>query len=108
MSIIQFLRILWARRWITVIATVSCVVGAALVVLVVPPRWEAHTRIMLDVIKPDPLTGQAIVDASAYAATQAELIKDYTVAGKAVDQLGWLSDPALIDAYHHRPKKDVR
>jgi succinoglycan biosynthesis transport protein ExoP len=108
-SIVQFLRILWARRWITAIATVSCVLGALIVILIVPPRWEAHTRIMLDVIKPDPLTGQAIgPNASAYAATQAELIKDYRVAGKAVDQLGWLSDPELINAYQHRSKKDVR
>jgi succinoglycan biosynthesis transport protein ExoP len=109
MSIIQFLRILWAWRWITVLATFSCIAGALLVILVVPPRWEAHTRIMLDVVKPDPLTGQAIgPNASAYAGTQAELIKDYTVAGKAVDQLGWLSDPATIEAYQRRPKKDVR
>jgi succinoglycan biosynthesis transport protein ExoP len=90
-------------------ATVCCIVGAVIVVVVVPPRWEAHTRIMLDVVKPDPLTGQAIgPNASAYAGTQAELIKDYTVAGKAVEQLGWLSDPTMIQAYQHRQKKDVR
>ncbi len=109
MSIIQFLRILWARRWITALATISCVLGAVLVLLIVPPVWEAHTRIMLDVLKPDPLTGQAIgPNASAYAATQAELIKDYSVAGKAVEQMGWLSDPTIIEAYRNRSKKDIR
>lgn len=109
MSIIQFLRILWAWRWLTALATLSCLVGAAIVILFVPARWEAHTRIMLDVIKPDPLTGEAIgPNASAYAATQVELIKDYTVAGKAVDQLGWLSDPVFIETYQRRSKKDVR
>ncbi len=108
-SIVQFLRILRAWWWLTVLSTVSCAVGALIVIIVVPARWEAHTRIMLDVIKPDPLTGQAIgPNASAYAGTQAELIKDYTVAGKAVEQLGWLSDPAMIEAYQRRPKKDVR
>jgi uncharacterized protein involved in exopolysaccharide biosynthesis len=107
-SIIQFLRILWAWRWITLLATASCVAGALVVVLVVPARWEAHSRIMLDTIKPDPLTGQVIGgNASAYAATQVELIKDYSVAGKAVDELGWRSDPALIAAYRHRSKRDT-
>ena len=108
MNVIQFLRILWARRWITVLATAGCVVGAVIVVLVVPARWEAHSRIMLDTIKPDPLTGQVIGgNASAYAATQVELIKDYSVASKAVDELGWRSDPELIAAYRRRSKKDT-
>jgi succinoglycan biosynthesis transport protein ExoP len=107
-NIIQFLRILWARRWITVLATAGCVAGAVIVVLVVPARWEAHSRIMLDTIKPDPLTGQVIgANASAYAATQVELIKDYSVASKAVDELRWRSDPELIAAYRHRSKKDT-
>jgi uncharacterized protein involved in exopolysaccharide biosynthesis len=107
-NIIQFLRILWAWRWITLLSTASCAVGALAVVLVVPPRWEAHSRIMLDTIKPDPLTGQVIGgNASAYAATQVELIKDYSVAGKAVDDLGWRSDPKLIAAYRHRSKRDT-
>ena len=109
MSIIQFLRILWARRWIIVAATVSCVAGAAIVVLVVPPRWEAHSRVMLDLIKPDPLTGEVIGPGSrAYAATQIELVKDYAVAGQVADQLGWLSDPLLISRYQHRPANDER
>jgi uncharacterized protein involved in exopolysaccharide biosynthesis len=107
-SIIQFLRILWAHRWITAIATVSCLVGGVVVLLIVPPRWQAHTRIVLDNIKSDPLTGEGMgPQASAYAATQVELIKDYPVAGRAVEQLGWLSDPGLIQAYQHRPKREV-
>jgi polysaccharide biosynthesis transport protein len=107
-NIIQFLRILWAWRWITLLAMGASVVGAILVVLVVPARWEAHSRIMLDTIKPDPLTGQVIGgNASAYAATQVELIRDYSVAGKAVDDLGWRSNPVLVAAYRHRSKKDT-
>jgi uncharacterized protein involved in exopolysaccharide biosynthesis len=106
-SIIQFLRILWARRWIVVATAVSCVIGALIVVLVVPPRWQAHSRVMLDMIKPDPLTGEVIgVNAHPYAATQIELVKDYAVAGQVADQLGWLSDPTLIGKYQHRPASD--
>jgi uncharacterized protein involved in exopolysaccharide biosynthesis len=83
------------------------VIGAVIVVLVVPPRWEAHARVMLDLIKPDPLTGEVIgANGHAYAATQTELVKDYAVAGQVADQLGWLSDPQLIRRYEHRASND--
>jgi polysaccharide biosynthesis transport protein len=105
-NIIQFLRIVWAWRRISVLATLATVSGALIVILAVPPRWEAHTRVMLDTIKPDPLTGQVIGGAaSAYAATQVEVIKDNAVAEKTVEQLGWLSDPILLKAYRNRAKK---
>jgi uncharacterized protein involved in exopolysaccharide biosynthesis len=107
-SIVQFLRIFWARRWIVVAATISSVIGALIVVLVIPPRWEAHSRVMLDLIKPDPLTGQVIGSNSPYAATQIELVKDYAVAGQVADQLGWLSDPVLIEGYQRRSASDTR
>ncbi len=110
MGILQFLRILWARRLIIVGATVSCLVGAMIVVLILPPRWQAHSRVVLELIKPDPVTGQVIAsnNSRAYAATQIELIKDYRVAGQVADQLGWLSDPALIQKYEQRPSNDTR
>jgi uncharacterized protein involved in exopolysaccharide biosynthesis len=110
MSIVQFLRIFWARRMLIFGATLSCLVGAYIVTLIVPPVWEAHARVMLDLIKPDPITGLVINGPAerAYAATQVELITDYAVAGQVADQLGWLTDPALIAAYHRRPKRDTR
>jgi len=95
--------------WVILAVTAGCLVGAAIVVLVVPARWEGHSRVVLDLIKPDPLTGQAIGGNSrAYAATQMELVKDYAVAGKVADQLGWLTDPTLIQRYQHRPSNDGR
>jgi uncharacterized protein involved in exopolysaccharide biosynthesis len=110
MSIVQFLRIFWARRILILAATLSCLVGAIIVTLVLPPRWEAHTRLMLNLMKPDPVTGMVISGPAsrAYAATQVELITDYAVAGQVADQLGWLSDPALIAAYQRRSKSDKR
>jgi len=64
---------------------------------------------MLDLIKPDPLTGEVLgANARLYAGTQIELIKDYAVAGKVADQAGWLSDPAFIEAYNHRAASDDR
>ncbi len=104
MSIMQFLRILWARRLIIAAAAISCFVGGFIVVQIVPPRYEAHSRVLLNLLKPDPVTGQVISGPATryYVATQRELIKDYAVAGQVVDELGWLSDPNLIQQYQGR------
>ena len=110
MSIVQFLRILWARRLIILAATISCLIGGFVVTRILPPRWEASSRVLLNLMKPDPVTGQAIASQAtrAYVATQAELITDYSVAGQVVDQIGWLSDPNFIRQYEKRPKGDTR
>lgn len=110
MSILQFFRIIWAYRIVIVAATVSCVLGAIIVVALVPPRYEANSRVLLNLLKPDPVTGQVIAGAAtrAYIATQRELIKDYSVAGQVVDDLGWLSDPNLMAQYQNRGAGDER
>ena len=98
MSLTQFLRILFARRWMVIAAVMASLVGAVLVILIVPPRYEASARVMLDMIKPDPVTGQILGTqfVRAYTQTQTELIKDYKVAGRVVDDLGWATDPAVV------------
>lgn len=110
MSIIQFLRILWAKRLIIAVTTISCVIGAVVVMQLVPPRYEANSRVLLNLLKPDPVTNQVISGPATrgYIATQRELIRDYAVAGQVVDELGWTSDPNLIAAYQNRSGNDVR
>jgi len=101
MSMIQFLRILWAHRLIPVLTTGATLIGATIAVLVIPPSYEGTTRVMLNVLKPDPVTGEVVANANArtYVTTQTELIKDVGVAGQAVESLGWLSDPEAIRGY---------
>lgn len=101
MSLFQFLRILWAHRGVTVATTVFTLIGALIAILIVPPRYQAVSRVMLNTLKPDPVTGEVIssVGSRTYIATQTELIKDYGVAGKAVDQLNWASNPDVITQY---------
>jgi succinoglycan biosynthesis transport protein ExoP len=100
MSIIQFFRILWAYRLLTVVTTIATLIGAGVAVLIVPPSYEASTRVMLNVLKPDPITGQSMAgQAREYLETQRELIKDFGVAGQAVDQLGWTSLPETLQGY---------
>lgn len=78
MSLIQFLRILWVWRTTIVIAAVGFLLAGIVVALVRPKTYTAEARVMLDVLKPDPVTGQEISSsfARAYMPTQTELIRD--------------------------------
>jgi uncharacterized protein involved in exopolysaccharide biosynthesis len=101
MSIFQFFRILWARRSLIAITFVAALIAALAVIKFVPPSYEARSRIMLDVIRADPVSGEAINAnfARAYITTQTELIRDYRVVGRVVDQLGWTGSAALAEEY---------
>lgn len=105
MSITQFLRILWAYRVLIVVTTVVSTVAMLITVQLVKPRYEAQARVMLDVIKPDPVTGQVMATAflRAYTKTQIELVRDVQVAGRVVNDLKWEKDPAFQRAYRNRP-----
>jgi uncharacterized protein involved in exopolysaccharide biosynthesis len=110
MSIIQFLRIIWAR-WILIAAcTAFTFLGGFVVTLVVPPRYEATAHVMMNVLKPDAVTGDVgnFQNFGAYVQTQQEMVKDYQVTAPVVDRLGGLSDPGRIAAYQRRPETDTR
>lgn len=101
MSIAQFLRILMARRFIIAALLVVCAIAAVVVVVVIPPRFPAKARVLMDVIKPDPVSGQVISSSfvRGYTKTQMELITDYRVAGDVVDKLKWAENPALVEEF---------
>src|SRR5579859_3677313 len=110
MNIGQFLVIFWARRVLIFWATVSCLIGALIVCALLPPRWDSTARVMLDYIKPDPVTGQIISGSSAgaYVNTQIQLVTDYTVTGKVAEQIGWFTDPNLQQAFRNKSAGDQR
>ena len=101
MSFISFLRILLARWWIIVGSLVVCTIVAVGVGSQLTPRYPATARVMLDVIKPDPVTGAVIATQfmRGYTKTQMELIKDYRVAGDVVDRRGLLKNPAVTERW---------
>jgi succinoglycan biosynthesis transport protein ExoP len=110
MSIIQFLRIIWARAPLIIACTIFTFLGGFIVTFLVQPRYEATSRVMLNVMKPDPVSGAApeIQVMDAYVQTQQELVKDYQVTAPVVDKLGWLTDPTKIAQYQARPASDTR
>jgi uncharacterized protein involved in exopolysaccharide biosynthesis len=101
MNLIQFLRILVARRWMIILSTLACVLVASAVAFTLPKRYPASARVILDIVKPDPVTGlmPGGRDPRTYIRTQVELIKDLRVAGLVVDRLGLANDPATIARY---------
>jgi polysaccharide biosynthesis transport protein len=100
MSMIQFFRILAARRAVLLAALLGSFIIATLMTYVLPRRYEATARVMLDALKPDPVTGVSMGNMfRVYAKTQTELIEDYQTAGRVVDKLGWASDPGLMADY---------
>ena len=109
MSLAQFWRILWARKFLILGTTIFCFAGGVVALQIVAPRWKAEAHVYLNLLKPDPVTGEVLGPAArSYVATQIKLITDYGVAGLAVDKLGWLSDPQMIDQYQRRPQSDTR
>lgn len=97
MTIRQFFIILWARRAFMVATVGGALLSALAVAFLLPARYEATSRVMLNFIKPDPVTGEVISSnfARTYSKTQTELIRDYRVAGQVVDRLGLAGDPKL-------------
>ncbi|MGL4542774.1 MAG: hypothetical protein ACRCUI_09715, partial [Polymorphobacter sp.] len=63
-----------------------------------PRRYPASARVLLDMSRPDPVTGEMMAGGvmARYTRTQLELITDYRVVGEVVDKLGFTSNPAII------------
>ena len=110
MNLIQITRILWARRATILLLTIIGLVGGTLYAKSLPVRYEATSRLMLDILQPDPVSGQVLNSrqTGSFMTTQAELIKDYRTAGKVVDAFGWTSSPELAEAYANRSADDHR
>lgn len=108
MSFVQFFRILWARRAIVLTSLLGCFLAALLMAKILPERFDAKSRVMLDIVKPDPVTGEVIASqfARAFVKTQIELIRDYRVAGKVADSFGWTSSPELAAQYRQSGEAD--
>jgi polysaccharide biosynthesis transport protein len=101
MSITQFLRILMMRRQIIIVALLASILAGVAVIKLIPKQYEATSRVLLEIIRPDPVTGEVMSSsfARAYTKTQIELIKDYRVAGRAVDTLGWQGSADMAAQY---------
>lgn len=112
MSLAQFLRILAARKAIILATLLACFITATAAAFLLPPRYEATNRVLIDTTRTDPFTVQLLQTNAMgnYIATQLKLVKDMQTMGKVVEALGWEQDPALNAAFESagRPGGDIR
>jgi uncharacterized protein involved in exopolysaccharide biosynthesis len=83
-------------------------IGGTGATYLVQPHWSATARVMIhNVVVPVTDDTSASDSLAQFVTTQLELVRDFSVAGRVVDQTGWLSDPELIARYQRRPPTDV-
>lgn len=109
MSLVQFLRILYARKWMILAIFLATFSVAAIVGNSLPKRYPATARVFFEINNQDRLTGLNVSgrEMGTFIGTQVELIKDMRVMGQVVDQLGLANDPATIAAYERSGRSDL-
>lgn len=98
MSIAQFLRIVWARKWL-VLASLLLVstIGTLVTLFVLSKQYVAQASMVVDV-RVDPVIGAMApgMAAPAYLATQIEILKSDPVAMRVVKMLGVERSPVAV------------
>lgn len=96
MSLRQYLRVVWARKWLVLLIFVVTATVGSVVVLNLPRLFVAEASLVVDV-RPDPLLGTMV--APVDIATQIEILKSEKVATRAVQILGMDKDPKARDQW---------
>jgi len=106
----QILEILWSHRLTVLVALFSCMLGGIYTLTQATPRYRATSRVVLEIVRPDPITGAVVGSrqVDAYMNSQARMITDIQVAARAIENLGWPDDPDMQSAYSARPASDLR
>lgn len=89
MTPIQYLRILWVRKWIFLGLFLLVSAAGIAYTLSLPKRYVAEVSMLLEV-RPDPILGAVApgLTAPVFLATQVEMIKSHRVASHVVKLLG--------------------
>lgn len=95
MSLQQVIAILWARKWIAILTLAAAVAAASALIILLPPRYEASTSVMLDIAEPDPVTGQMMPSPliRTQQRSQMAVLQSDRVALDVVDRLNLTRDP---------------
>lgn len=101
MTPVQLWRMLRARPWLIIVLALAGGVAGALAAKWMPLRYEARSRIVVDMLKADPVTGETIQPRTmeTFLAAQIELVRDPRVTRRVVDYFGWTESPTLRAAH---------
>lgn len=108
MTPMQFLRILWARKWLVFSLSVLLAVAGIVFVLTMPKRYTADASLVVDV-RIDPVLGAIApgLASPAFMATQVEILKSDRVASRVVKMLGVERSPAAIQQWRESTEARV-
>jgi chain length determinant protein EpsF len=97
MSIKQFLRIVWARKWLALALAIVVAIAGTAITLLIPKQYTAETAMIVE-MRIDPVLG-ALAPSLAmpgYMATQIDILKSERVAGRVVKMLGVERSPTAV------------
>jgi chain length determinant protein EpsF len=97
MSLKQFLRIVWARKWLVLALLMLVSIVGTIVTLLQPKQFTAESAMVVE-IRVDPVLG-AIAPGLAqpsYMATQIDILKSERVAARVVKMLGVERSPSAV------------
>lgn len=92
-------------RWLLIVSTWAVVVGAAIVVSLALPRYEATAVVAVEMGGIDPVGGQTVFKpvgaVSTHIATQAEIIKSEEVALRALRSMGLNKEQEWLERWQN-------
>lgn len=108
MSIKQFLRIVWARKWLVLaLLVIVSAVGTA-TTLLLPKQYTAEAAMIVE-MRLDPVLGAMApsLAAPSYMATQIDILKSERVAGRVVKMLGVERSPSAVSQWRNETNAKI-
>ncbi|MEO7336935.1 MAG: chain length determinant protein EpsF [Caldimonas sp.] len=96
----QFLRIVWARKWLVLAVFLLVAAGGIATTLLLPKQYTADTSLIVEV-RVDPALGALApaLAAPSYMATQVEILRSERVASRVVKMLGVERSPSAVQQW---------
>ena len=100
MSIKQYLRIIWARKWLVLSLLVVVSAAGIALTLLLPKQYTADASLIVE-MRIDPVLGALApsLAAPSYMATQIEVLRSDRVAARVVKMLGVERSPASVQQW---------
>jgi chain length determinant protein EpsF len=101
MSIAQYMRIVWARKWLVLtLLLLTTTIGTLVTLFVLSKQFTAEAQMVVEV-RVDPIMGALApgLASPAYMATQVEILKSDRVASRVVKMLGVERSPAAVQQW---------